>query len=212
MKIKCVIFDCDGTLVDSEYLCNLALEMMLREQGIAASAHDMMDRFRGGKLAHILQAIQTDHQIALGPDFVPAYRARVEELFERDLQPCDGVREMLEELEMQKCVASSGPIEKVRKALSVTNLSDHFGNNLFSSYLVGSWKPDPGLFLHAAHEMGFQPDECAVIEDSPVGVEAAQSAGMVSVLYDPSSRYSGVESDIKIEHMNQLCAAIVREN
>ncbi|ASP39126.1 hypothetical protein CHH28_10735 [Bacterioplanes sanyensis] len=115
--IKCIIFDCDGTLVDSEYLCNLALEIKLREYGIDASAEEMMKQFRGGKLANILEILESDHQIELRDDFIPSYRSLVDELFEQQLQPCKGVQEMLREIELPKCVASSGPLEAVSQLL-----------------------------------------------------------------------------------------------
>ena len=63
--IKCLIFDCDGTLVDSEYLCNLGLEIQLRSYGIESSANAMMEKYRGGKLAEILQSIEKEHNILL---------------------------------------------------------------------------------------------------------------------------------------------------
>lgn len=206
--IKCIIFDCDGTLVDSEYLCNLGLEIKLRDYGVESSATQMMAKFRGGKLASILQIIETEHQIKLKDDFVESYRSLVEALFEKHLKPCEGVSDALTELELPKCVASSGPLDKINKALSISGLSKHFDGNIFSSYVVGSWKPDPGLFLHAAKEMGFLPNECAVVEDSLVGVLAAKSAGMRPILYDPNSIHDQSLCSHIIKNMQDLQSVI----
>jgi len=115
--IKCIIFDCDGTLVDSEYLCNLGLEMMLENYGIDSSATEMMERYRGGKLAAILQDIESEHQIILKDNFVTSYRILVDELFEKELRPCEGVDKALNGILLPKCVASSGPLDKIKKAL-----------------------------------------------------------------------------------------------
>ncbi|MCP3670020.1 MAG: HAD-IA family hydrolase [Gammaproteobacteria bacterium] len=202
--IKCIIFDCDGTLVDSEYLCNLGLEIKLRDYGVESSAIELMGRFRGGKLATILEVIEAEHQIKLEEDFVSSYRALVDELFEKDLKPCEGVNAALTEIGLLKCVASGGPLEKVNKALSVSGLAEHFNGKIFSSYVVGSWKPDPGIFLHAAREMGFPPSECAVVEDSPVGVSAAKSAGMRPILYDSNNTYDQTVCPHTIKHMREL--------
>ncbi|MCR8923378.1 HAD-IA family hydrolase [Dasania sp. GY-MA-18] len=206
--IKCIIFDCDGTLVDSEYLCNLGLEIKLRDYGVESSAIDLMKRFRGGKLATILEAIESEHQIKLKEDFVSSYRSLVDELFEKDLKPCEGVNTALTEIELPKCVASSGPLEKINKALSISGLSKYFNGKIFSSYVVGSWKPDPGIFLHAAKEMGFQPKECAVVEDSQAGISAAKSAGMRPILYDPNNIYDHTLYSHTINHMRELQGAI----
>lgn len=206
--IKCIIFDCDGTLVDSEYLCNLGLEIKLRDYGVESSAIEMMERFRGGKLAEILQAIELDHQIKLKDDFVSSYRSLVDELFEKNLKPCEGVAAALTDIKLPKCVASSGPPEKIDKALSISGLSKHFDGNIFSSYVVGSWKPDPGIFLHAAKAMGFHPIECAVVEDSPVGILAAKSAGTRPILYDPNGIHDPALCSYTIRHMRGLQSAI----
>ncbi|ASP39123.1 hypothetical protein CHH28_10720 [Bacterioplanes sanyensis] len=100
-------------------------------------------------------------------------------------------------------------LHKIDRALSTTGLSNHFNGNIFSSYVIGSWKPDPGIFLHAAQKMGFKPHECAVVEDSHVGIAAAKSAGMLSVLYDPDGIHESIESARKIRHMRQLKSAII---
>ncbi len=206
--IKCVIFDCDGTLVDSEYLCNLGLEIKLREYGVESSAMEMLEKFRGTRLSTIQEVLESQYKIKLKDDFVSSYRLLVEELFERDLKACEGVSDMLKELLLPKCVASSGPLEKIIKALSIVGILGHFNGNLYSSYDIDSWKPDPDIFLHAAKEMGFKPNECAVVEDSPVGVTAAKSAGMFAVLYDPHEIHKTINGVKRIQHMRHLKNAI----
>ncbi|GAB1266539.1 HAD-IA family hydrolase [Aurantivibrio infirmus] len=205
---QCIIFDCDGTLVDSEYLCNLGLEIKLRDYGVKESACEMMARFRGGKLTTILESLEDRHQIKLADDFVSSYRALVDALFEEQLQPCEGVSKMLAEISLPKCVASSGPLNKINKALNLTALSGYFNGHIFSSYEVGSWKPDPGIFLHAAKVMGYSPHNCVVVEDSPVGIAAAQRAEMKAILYDPAGIHSNISGVCKINHMCELSSAI----
>ncbi|MFV1983102.1 MAG: HAD-IA family hydrolase [Thiohalomonadales bacterium] len=183
--IKCIIFDCDGTLVDSEYLCNLGLELKLREIQIEESAHEMVIKYRGGKLSEILKSLELKYNIVLDEDFVTSYRALVETLFENNLKPIDGVINTLEKLNLPKCVASSGPLKKIEKSLSLTNLKQFFNDNIFSSYEINSWKPEPELFLHAAEKMGFRPNQCAVVEDSQIGIHAAIAANMLPIFYDP---------------------------
>lgn len=206
--VQCLIFDCDGTLVNSEYICNLGLEIKLKEYGVESSAEKMMMKYRGGKLATILDDLEKEHAIKLSKDFEISYRAIVDALFEERLQACEGVEEMLSNIDLPKCVASSGPLNKINKALSLTGLTSHFNGNIFSSYDVGSWKPEPGLFLHAAKAMGFLPEQCAVVEDSPVGITAAQSANMLPIFYDPSKIHAHVKDVQKIGHMSELRNAI----
>ena len=84
---KCLLFDCDGTLVDSERLCNIGLVLKFREYGIELDADELVIKFRGWKLAKILEALEQESQLKLPEGFVDSYRAIVTNLFETDLKP-----------------------------------------------------------------------------------------------------------------------------
>ncbi len=202
--MKLVVFDCDGTLVDSELLCNLALQHQLAEIGVACNAQELLAKYRGGKLATIMASLETDFSISLPPSFEKEYRAKVNTLFDEQLRPNAGVKEVLESLSMPFCIASSAPRDKIRRALSVTGLSEHFGSNIFSSYEVGSWKPEPEIFLHAAREMGFMPKDCCVVEDSVLGLVAANNAKMKAVYYAPEVQEHNQYGAVQIKHMSEL--------
>lgn len=181
-----IIFDLDGTLVDSERLCNQALIDLL--PSLKNTVDELVHRYRGKKLAEILSDLERRIPARLPDGFEQIYRQRVSTLFTTDLKAFDGVPEMLNNLSHSSCIASSGPPEKIIQALSLTGLSEYFGDRFFSSYIVGSWKPEPGLFLHAANTMGFSPQQCVVIEDSEIGLEAADAAGMRALHFVPDMR------------------------
>ena len=210
--IKCLIFDNDGTLVDSEFLCNLGLEIKLREYGVEASAAKMTEQYRGGKLADILQSIEQEHSIVLKENFTFEYRALVEKLFEKELNPCAGVPEFLSENTLSVCVASNGPVQKINKALEITGLKKYFGHHVFSSYQINSWKPDPDLFLHAAKQMGFATTECLIIEDSLKGIKAGLAAKIKTVLYDPMNLHKRIDGVTSIHEMKELNTIISTYN
>ena len=180
-----VIFDLDGTLVDSETLCNQAFLDLL--PALTDTVEAVVERYRGKKLADTLRDFEDRLGTALPDNFEKLYRQRVAELFVSDLKPVDGVLDMLGALEHPFCIASSGPPEKIAQALALTGLAPHFGDRIFSAYSISSWKPDPGLFLHAAAAMGFAPKHCVVVEDSPVGLQAAAAAGMRALHYAPDA-------------------------
>ncbi len=208
--IKCVIFDCDGTLVDSEYLCSLGFELLLKNYGVHANANEMVDEFRGKKLDLILRSLESKYKIKLADDFVISYREQVSNLFETDLRAFDGVREALSSIDLAMCVASSGPREKILKSLRLTDLEEYFSDNIYSAYDINSWKPEPDLFIHAASEMGFKASECAVVEDSVVGIRAAKSANMKAILFDPNKQGSLDSSVTCIHNMCDLKNILVR--
>jgi beta-phosphoglucomutase-like phosphatase (HAD superfamily) len=90
--------------------------------------------------------------------------------------------------------------------LEVSGLAAYFGDNLFSSYVIGSWKPDPGLFQYAAYAMAFVPSRCAVIEDSEVGIEAAIAAGMTPLYYVQTGVTTSYQTtgSVVFDYMSQL--------
>lgn len=201
---RCIIFDCDGTLVDSEYLDNYGLEIKLKDYGVEVSADEMMKNYRGSNLSVVLEEIEKKYCVKLKDDFVVSYRSFVDILFGERLRSFDGVAEALESIKLPKCVASNAPLEKVNRALSISGLNKYFDGNVFSSYEIGSWKPEPDIFLHAAEVMGVPPERCVVVEDSLIGVAAAKSANMLPILFDPEGIHSNITEVHRIQHMQQL--------
>lgn len=177
MKYKCIIFDCDGVLVDSEAISSGVLTEMANELGIEISHEEALENFTGKSLQFSLKYIETAYGQPLPEDFELQFRQKSFEQFALNLQPIDGIHELLNSLSLPFCVASSGPTEKIIRNLTTTNLIQHFEGKIFSSYDIQSWKPEPDIFLHAAKSMGFEVHECIVIEDSSTGIQAAQSGG-----------------------------------
>ena len=198
----CVIFDLDGTLVDSERLCNQAFLDLLPQ--LSDSVDSLTHRYRGNKLAFILTDLENRLCQKLPDTFEQQYRQRVAELFSRELKPMPGVLEMLKATNFSKCIASNGPPLKIRQALQVSGLAPYFGGNIFSSYEVSSWKPDPGLFQYAANAMGFMPSQCVVVEDSEVGIQAAAAAGMKAFQYMRNGDISLCRAGVPFDDMSQL--------
>jgi HAD superfamily hydrolase (TIGR01509 family) len=184
-----LIFDCDGTLVDSELLGHIAMARCLGTVGITEDAASLLSRYRGGRLANIIADLEMRHKHRFASEFSEYYRATVTDLLELNLRPTPGIDQALRRIPNHKCVASSGPVSKITQSLRLANLSGFFLGSIYSSYVVNSWKPEPGLFLYAASEEGFAPDNCIVIEDSALGVEAARRAGMRCLRYDPDNSY-----------------------
>ena len=176
-----VIFDCDGVLVDSERLTVVGEAQMLTELGWPITTDEVVRRFVGGSSEAMLAEIERH----LGPDLTQEFdRRSTEEIvaaFHAELQPVDGVRELVETLHLggvPTCVASSGSHRKMDLTLGLTGLRQLFDGRIYSSSEVARGKPWPDLFLHAARSMDVDPSRCVVIEDSITGARAAIAAGM----------------------------------
>ncbi len=171
-----VIFDCDGVLVDSEPLSNQALAEALTAAGHPIDAEEATRTFMGRSLLSC-EAIMRERFGAV-PDYLADYERRLQLAFEASLEPVPGVVAALDTIDLPTCVASSGPHYKMRLSLGLVGLYDRFAGRIFSATEVANGKPAPDLFLHADAKMAFAPADCTVVEDSPVGVQAARAAGM----------------------------------
>ena len=209
MTQKLVIFDCDGTLVDSEELGTSVLLKMAAELGLDLPLRETNAYFRGWKLDQCVAQIQTWLGRDLPADFVAQVRTRTESTFRAGLEPIPGAVALVRALRLPMCVASSGPREKIELSLSLTGLLPYFKDHIFSGYEVGSWKPDPGLFLHAAQALGVQPADCAVVEDSLVGVQAGVAAGMQVFAYQPEQIDPRIPQGVHIlKRLDELLPAL----
>lgn len=180
-----VIFDCDGVLVDSEPIFLRVLHRYLHSAGASLSFEDCRAKFIGkskGDVEDYLNACA----LPIPADWPDAFYARAMVELERDCKAVDGIAHVLQALIQSKipfCTASNGLREKIELTLSQTGLLPYFKDRIHSAYEVGRSKPAPDVFLHAAKVQGVLPEDCAVIEDSPSGVKAAQAAGMRCFAY-----------------------------
>ncbi|MFI2437213.1 HAD family hydrolase [Streptomyces sp. NPDC018693] len=182
MRYDLVIFDNDGVLVDSEPISNRLLAGYLTELGHPTTYEDSIRDYMGSAMHRIHELVLERSGQRLPADFDDVFHRRVFAAFERELTAVAGVVEVLEKLVadgVPYCVASSGSHERIRVGHRTTGLDRWFDESrIFSSEDVGRGKPEPDLFLYAARRMGVVPERCVVVEDSPLGVQAAVAAGM----------------------------------
>ncbi|MDX6310617.1 MAG: hypothetical protein QOF44_81 [Streptomyces sp.] len=188
-RIRLVIFDCDGVLVDSERIAVRVLTTMGPELGWPLTEAEIISRFIGRDARAMADQVTE----RLGPGTAEPWLARFRELHaefvDAGLTVVDGIREALAAvaaLGLPTCVASSGGHAKMRHTLGRTGLYDTFAGRIFSAQddpEVTVGKPAPDLFLHAARTMGTDPAACVVVEDSRPGILAARAAGMRSFGY-----------------------------
>jgi HAD superfamily hydrolase (TIGR01509 family) len=179
-RFDLVIFDNDGVLVDSEPHANRILAELATEAGWPMTREECTAEFIGTSMATVRQRMEARLGRLLPPDFEDRYHARLFDAFRTDLRPIPGVVAVLDRLTVPTCVASSGTHERIRRALQATGLLPRFDGRIFSAQDVQRGKPAPDLFLHVARRLGVAPARCAVVEDSPPGVAAANAAGMTA--------------------------------
>ena len=171
-KYKCIIFDCDGVLVDSEPISIQILVDMANSYGANIDLAYGMKHFKGSFMKACLEKISVLINKTVPDSFETDYRTESFRRFNENMKPIDGIKDVLNNLKVPFCVASSGPDDKIRLNLKLAGLLPYFEGNIFSCYAIEKWKPDPAVFLWAAETMGSKPSDCLIIEDSLSGVRA----------------------------------------
>lgn len=186
-KYKTIIFDCDGTLVNTEEVLNAVCASVLRDMGFNEYTKEYcLQNFIGLNVKDLLARLHQD----LGEKFDESRFVNQAKKLSREVL-CTQVGEMpnaselLEGLgDFPKCVASNGNRILVVESLKTTGLYSYFTEDTIFTYeLVLNPKPAADLFLYAAEKMNTRPEECLIIEDSVVGITAAKAAGIDVLAY-----------------------------
>ncbi len=214
--IQAVIFDLDGTLVDSEAMGLQVLHGMATALGVAWPLQEMLSRFGGVPMAQCVAALSRElpaHPPLDQALFVQQLRANMAERFKQGLQEIPGATALLQHLkaiQMPLAIGTNGPREKAELTLGITGLRGFIGEHLYCAPEVGRFKPDPALFWHVAEQLGCPPAACAVVEDSLPGLKAGLDAGMkVFSLHPPQGLPHDVATRVHfIEGLPQLQAQL----
>lgn len=179
MPFDLVIYDCDGTLLDTETLYGEVSLLLCQGLGLTQwTLADYHANLVGIPLSDGLKVIEAALGRPLPPDFEDRIEDGVAARLESEARALPGVHEALSALAGRRCVASSTSLAPLRRNLGLAGLLDLFDPYVFSASQVARGKPAPDVFLFAAKEMGAAPGGCLVLEDSVPGVQAARAAGM----------------------------------
>lgn len=176
-----ICFDCDGVLVDSEYLSACVTVDILRENGIFFSIREAILMLTGKSQAATHELLTTEYGKQLADQHQQEHVSRLLGRFHTDLNAINGVATLLAGLRTPCCVTSNSPQSWVRAALNKTRLIHFFGNNIFGMEDVKQGKPAPDIFLLATETFRIPPDCCLVIDDSVTGIIAAKAAGTTAI-------------------------------
>lgn len=180
--MSALIFDFDGVIADSEALANTVLAEFVTALGHPTSLDDSLQRYAGSRWNDVIAQIESAVGKPVPAGFSDDLKAATLDRFRSDLREVSGARKFIEAFShLPRCIASSSSVDRLKLCLEVLDLTDQFGNNVFSADMVSRGKPSPDIFLLAADRLGVKPGTCLVIEDSAGGIRAAVAAGMTAV-------------------------------
>ena len=213
-SFKAIFFDMDGVLFDSMPYHAKAWEEVMRANGLPFTAYDAyLNEGRTGQsviqeASNIVNKPCTDQQIE------EIYRQKAD-AFKRmqpnGAQPMDGIKEVLAFLaEHQKqvwVVTGSGQLSLFAQ-LSTLHPTLFVREQLITAYDVTHGKPHPEPYLKAWERSGFKKEECCVVENAPLGVRAAKSAGLFTIAVNTgileNERLSQEKADVVLPNMHAL--------
>jgi HAD superfamily hydrolase (TIGR01509 family) len=201
---RAVLWDLDGTLVDSEDYHWRSWRDAMAAEGIDLSYDRFLASF-GLRNDRILRGWLGD---SVDPARIQrigdAKEAEYRRLAEREgLTPLPGAAEWTARLHADgwhQAIASSAPRLNVEVMLRVLHLDRYF-DAIAAAEDVTIGKPDPQVFLRAAEHLAVPPSRCIVVEDAPAGVEAARAGGMRSI---GVSQTKQLDADIFVRALDQL--------
>ena len=201
MKLRHIIFDCDGVLVDSEPISMRADVVLLQRYGIEISEAEAHSRFVGTTFQAMLDMMTVEHGVVFPEGLDEVKNRMVEEMYRRELKIVDGVVDVLNALNAKGLtfsIASNSPRDRVKLAVDLTGIAGYF--DAITTYQdVKHGKPAPDIFLKAAERAGMAPIQCLVLEDSVTGVTSAVAAhirtiGFVGTHQDPVAHANVLKS------------------
>lgn len=177
-RIRGLIFDCDGTIVDTMPVHYKAWCEALAPHGLVFT-EERFYAYAGATSPAIVKILAEEQGVRCDPFAVAMQKEALYQASLRDLEPIHSVVAIArrEKGKRRLAVASGGKVELVRTSLEVIDV-DHLFEVIVGMEDVKHGKPDPELFLIAAERIGCKPEECVVYEDGDLGIEAARRAGM----------------------------------
>jgi HAD superfamily hydrolase (TIGR01509 family) len=194
-KLRLVIYDCDGVLVDSEPVASRVCAQEISLLGWPISTEECQARFLGMSLPDMRPIIEAQLGRSLPAGWTSYLAGRLTQALSHEAVLMDGAEATLRAtsaLGLDWRIASNSGPEELHAKFACTGLTALVAGRVHSASEVRSGKPSPDLFLAAAAASAIAPEHCLVIEDSLTGMRAARAAGMTCLAYAPEGDSAGI--------------------
>ncbi|MCB1492579.1 MAG: HAD family phosphatase [Rhodobiaceae bacterium] len=178
--IGCILFDCDGVLIDSEIVSARVDAELFARHGYPITAEEVAHRFAGMTGPAIYDYVGEQVGRPIPQDVRDATDAEIDRRLSTELELISGADRLLAACIRPRAICSNSSTERLELSLARVGLAGAFNGHVYSALSLPGIrpKPAPDVYAHAADRLGFSADAAIVIEDSPHGVASGKAAGM----------------------------------
>lgn len=201
MKYKAIIFDMDGTIINTENIWKSAAKKLIenKRDPLEKKAYDIINnKMHGLHLHEACSIIKEEANLDESVERLVEEKCKIaDNLYEEGIRFIKGFIEFHNKL-VKKGLLSAIATNASRSTLEIAakklDFSRFFNNHMYCIDDVNlKGKPEPDIYLYAAKQLGVEPLECIAIEDSAAGIQAAQSAGMFCIGINTAQNVKNIE-------------------
>lgn len=188
-KIKAIIFDMDGTIIDTETIWKDATQRLVESKGVLYTPElekELNNQLRGLALNKSCNVIKEMFKLEDELEDLIKEKAKLaNDMYEKGIKYIQGFHEFHGKVlahDLHTAIATNATPCTVEVSKRILGLEKYFGQHIYDISKVNYvCKPDPAIYLHVAEQFNLDPSECIAIEDSAHGATAAKAAGMICI-------------------------------